>query len=220
MQALILDAEHDTATVQSIPIPKPDAEHVLVKVSAVGLNPVDALYVAKPIGASGRTVGTDFAGIVSSPAGKFKKGDRVAGFLQGACSENDRPGSFAEYLLSPPDLLWRVPDDMSLSAAAGVSLVALTAAQAIYARLHLPCPFTSPVPGTTHSADGEEWFLIYGASTSVALYAAQYIHRSAKTSGKRIKLIGVASKARFDMLRAKPYSYDALVDYHGDWLKR
>lgn len=61
-------------------------------------------------------------------------------------------------------------------------------------------------------------FFIYGASTSVGLYAAQLIRQSAKASGRDITLYGAASQKHFQMLQAEPYSYDFLVDYHdADW---
>ncbi|KAJ9137056.1 Enoylreductase-like protein [Pleurostoma richardsiae] len=233
MKALILDAENKTATVQDIPRPTPGSDELLVKVTALALNPVDALYTYHPLGGTGRTVGSDFSGTVVASGGTttFSKGDRVAGFLQGACSVNDRPGAFAEYLVCPADLVRKVPDSVSLEEAAAVNLCGLTAAQAIFYRLGLPAPFT----WEPHHEDGEEFdarpltggdskqarplvFFIYGASTSVGLYAAQLVRHSAAASGRPIRLIGTASHARFPMLKAEPYNYDALVDYRSpDW---
>ena len=57
-----------------------------MQVRAIGLNPIDALYVARPADKPGRVVGSDFAGVidkVGSQVSKWKVGDRVAGFLQG-----------------------------------------------------------------------------------------------------------------------------------------
>lgn len=62
---------------------------------------------------------------------------------------------------------------------------------------------------------------IYGASTSVGLYAAQLVRRSAEASGKQIKLIGTASPARFPMLQAEPCGYDALISYRDpEWSRK
>ncbi|KAI4921032.1 hypothetical protein J4E85_009147 [Alternaria conjuncta] len=101
--------------------------------------------------------------------------------------------------------------------AAGVSLVALTAAQAIWYRLGLQAPFAydrdqvfqehpdwraiqneADGPGTTN-------VLICGASTSVAVYAAQMVRLSARSSGKVIRLYGVPSEARWEFLKMEPY---------------
>ncbi|KAK3362486.1 chaperonin 10-like protein [Lasiosphaeria hispida] len=229
MRALILNSELQAATVQDVPIPQPSPGEVVVRVNSIALNPVDALYVAHPLGGTGRTVGSDFSGTVvevahdpASPT-DLRPGQRVAGFLQGACSINPRPGAFAEYLVCPADLVWRVPDAMSSAQAAAVSLCALTAAQAVFYRLGLPAPFPWDSNGGEREVVGGDAarpvrFFIYGASTSVGLYAAQLVRRAAEAGGREVQLIGAASKARFGMLRAAPYAYDALVDYRDpDW---
>jgi NADPH:quinone reductase-like Zn-dependent oxidoreductase len=225
IQALLLDAELKTASVEWIITPTPDRDEALIKVHAIALNPVDSLYTSNPLGETGRVVGSDFAGTIhyAPPNSHFQRGQRVAGFLQGACSRNDRPGAFAEYITCPVDLLWLVPDDVTLEQAAAISLCALTAAQAVFPRLGLEPPFALP---SNVSSEGSAlnntsdplYFLIYGASTSVGLYAAQLVHHAASASGKRIVLIGVASRARFPLLQARPYTYDFLVDYHdAEW---
>jgi len=232
MRALLLDADAKTASVQEIDVPKPGHGEVLIRVKAIALNPVDALYVFNPLGRSGRTVGSDFAGIVVGDGGgdvavDLDPGTRVAGFLQGACSSNDRPGAFAEYLVCPADLLWKIPSSVSFEEAATVSLCALTAAQALFYRLQLPAPFEwDPVdavdnrnsPALELQKDKPLYIFIYGASTSVALYAAQLIQQFSQSSGRSIKLIGSASRSKFSLLQSEPYLYDALVDYRdGDW---
>lgn len=167
-------------------------------------------------------------------AASINRGDRVAGFLQGACSVNDRPGAFAEYVVCPADLVWRVPAHMSLEAAASVSLCGLTAAQGLYFRLGLEAPFQwdddsdegilrrveseMSQTGGGGAADGgsgdeEISFLVYGASTSVGMYVAQLVRRSAEMAGRRVKLIGLASPRHFERLKAEPYQYDHLEDY-------
>ena len=240
MKALVLDAEHRTAHIQSLPPPRPSAHEILVRVVAVALNPIDSLYVSNPLAATGRTIGSDFAGVIDavgdavpqSPGG-LKPGDRVAGFLQGACSVNDRPGAFAEFLVCPWDLVWTVGEGRRLQEAAAVSLCGLTAAQALFFRMGLEAPFPWPamkgsltaaaaaavMPEEKHlPAPPPVSFFIYGASTSVGLYAAQLVRRSAQSSGRNIKLFGAASQKHFRLLQAEPYGYDELVDYHdADW---
>lgn len=229
MKALVLDAENQTAQVQNISIPVPASNELLIEVKAIALNPVDPLYVAHPLGKSGRIVGSDFAGVITAlgssvpQSSNLKPGDRVSGFLQGACSVNDRPGAFAEYLTVEWDLVWKIPDGVNTEEAAGVTLVALTAAQGIWYRLGLPAPFAfTGDKEFDHSRRKEDPevinFLVYGASTSVGLYAAQVVRLSAEASGKHVKLFGVASKANWDMLKAAPYGYTHLVDYKDqDW---
>jgi NADPH:quinone reductase-like Zn-dependent oxidoreductase len=237
MKALILDAEARKANVLEIPDARPAPNELLIKVVSIALNPIDPLYVAHPLASTGRIVGSDFAGHVVeigsevSASANLQKGDRVAGFLQGACSVNSRPGAFAEYVAVPWDLVWRIPASVSMEEAAGVSLVALTAAQGIWYRMGMLAPFPydceavlNENPGWRRSAIESPAQLetinvfIYSASTSVGLYAAQMARISAKVSGKNIKLFGAASKARWEFLKAEPYCYDHLVDYRdNDW---
>ena len=88
MQALVT-LPGNSAGIRDVPIPEPDAGQIRVRVKAVALNPVDALYVAKPAAAPGRTIGSDFAGVVDKLGeplpGRpiWSIGDRVAGFLHG-----------------------------------------------------------------------------------------------------------------------------------------
>ncbi|KAK4697396.1 hypothetical protein P7C71_g681, partial [Lecanoromycetidae sp. Uapishka_2] len=241
MKALVLDAENRTANLQSVPKPHPSAHELLIRVVAVALNPIDSLYVFNPLAQTGRTIGSDFAGIVEvlgdavpQPASGLKPGDRVAGFLQGACSANDRPGAFAEFLVCPWDLVWKIGDDMRLQEAAAVNLCGLTAAQALFYRMGLEAPFPwlvkEPAIFAATRPENEQYmqesssgtptvsFFIYGASTSVGLYAAQLVRRSAESSGRSVKLFGATSQKHFRMLQAEPYGYDELVDYHDvDW---
>lgn len=100
----------------------------------------------------------------------------------------------------------------------------LTAAQGVFARLGLPCPFAS-TSGFLHSLDRDITspinFLIYGSSTSLGLYAAQLVRLSSVTSGRPIRLIGVAGASNHKLLSQPPYNYDLLVDYHDlDWPNR
>ena len=238
MKALILNASARTAILRNIPQPSPSPNDLLVQVHAISLNPIDPLYVAHPLGQSGRVIGSDFAGTVVALganvplSSNLVVGARVAGFLQGACSANERPGAFAEYVVVPWDLVWRVPDAVSMEEAAGVSLVGLTAAQAIWCRLGMVAPFTydteadlreEHVDWEREAGEGDDGHgtvnvLVYGASTSVALYAAQMIRLSAKASGKSVTLLGTARKARWAFLKAQPYYYDYVVDYRdADW---
>lgn len=162
----------------------------------------------------------------------INRGDRVAGFLQGACSANERPGAFAEYVVCPADLVWRVPGRVPYEEAAAVNLCGLTAAQGLFFRLGLEAPFRwedesdegvlrrvrsegSDGSGGSGGQDRRRAlsFFVSGASTSVGLYVAQLVHRSAEHTGRRIRLIGAANPRNWPMLKEEPYAYDHLVDY-------
>ncbi|KAH7187793.1 chaperonin 10-like protein [Fusarium oxysporum] len=223
MKALTITPSTGIVAVEEVPVPVPGPGEVLIKVHAVSLNPVDEFYVSSPIATQDRrVVGTDFAGVVVEASRdiaemqdpRVQREARVAGFHQGASSVNDRPGAFAEYVTAPYDLLWLVPDTITLQAASTVSMCSLTAAQALFDRLKLPSPFSS---GTVPPGDTVN-LLIYGSSTSLGQFAAQLAHFAAETSGRKFNLIGTASAFNHQFLSQAPYNYDVLIDYHdSDW---
>ncbi|KAJ4038307.1 hypothetical protein NW756_008559 [Fusarium oxysporum] len=229
MKALILNTSLKKATVENVDRPAPGSHEILVNVRAIALNPVDELYVSSPIAAQEkRIIGTDFAGVVVEAGSEIsdlsdprvKAGTRVAGFLQGASSVNDRPGAFAEYIAVPYDLVWNVPDGLTLEEASSISMCGLTAAQALFGRLGLPNPFSSGLPRQDVAGSNITSLFIYGSSTSVGLYAAQLARIAARVSGMSIRLIGAASSSKHEMLRNEPYNYDVLVDYKDkDWVQ-
>ncbi|KAF4962232.1 hypothetical protein FSARC_9684 [Fusarium sarcochroum] len=232
MRALVVTPKDKLVTLQDIPIPEPGPSEILVRVGAVALNRVDWLYTANAVAEQDyRVVGSDFAGEVAKVGSglgnvddpRVKVGTHVASFVQGACSINDRPGAFAQYVCVEWDLAWHVPDNMSFEEAAGISMCGLTAAQGIFSRLQLPCPF-SETEGFSRlglkSGDPVN-ILIYGATASLGLFAVQLVRMSEKVSGTRINLIGAASASKHALLRAKPYAYDVLIDYHdADWTEQ
>ncbi|KAG5760759.1 hypothetical protein H9Q72_011129 [Fusarium xylarioides] len=230
MKALVLNTSLKTAIVEDVGRPTPGSNEILINVRAIALNPVDELYVSSPIAAQEkRIVGTDFAGVVVEAGSEIsdlsdsrvKVGTRVAGFLQGASSVNNRPGAFAEYIAVPYDLVWKIPDNLTFEEASTISMCGLTAAQALFGRLGLPSPFSleplATSPGDTKITN----LFIYGSSTSVGLYAAQLARIAARESGISVRLIGAASSSKQEMLRNEPYSYDVLVDYREeDWVQK
>jgi NADPH:quinone reductase-like Zn-dependent oxidoreductase len=81
--------------------------------------------------------------------------------------------------------------------------------------LQLPSPFWEGEgfrPFHLHEEEQANVF-IYGATSSVGLYAAQLVRLSEKISGKKIRLIGAARSSQHARLYDAPYSYDLLVDY-------
>lgn len=239
MQALILNPHTKSASLQTVPIPTPKLNELLIKVDSISLNPIDPLYVFHPLATTPRIIGSDFAGTIISfgaavpSSANLSPGVRVAGFLQGACSVNERPGAFSGFVIAEWDLVWQIPGDMNIEEACGVSLVALTAAQGVWFRLGLPAPFkwdegsvVEEHPEWTWWRDGEEKMpegeelrvFVYGASTAVGLLFVQMARISARKIGKNLKAFGVASRRNWDLLAKEPYGYDGLVDYHDeDW---
>src|SRR5680860_998186 len=134
MKAVILKNSGGTEnfSLEEIPIPQPKPNEVLVKVYAIGINPVDAktrkggslygtLKAQEPI-----ILGWDISGIVHSVGNEvkgFKAGDAVFGMV-------NFPGhgkAYAEYVAAPEDHLAMKPEAVSHGEAAAASLAALTA---------------------------------------------------------------------------------------------
>ncbi|KAK0738693.1 chaperonin 10-like protein [Schizothecium vesticola] len=230
MKALLLDVPLKTAHVTSLPTPTTaPPSHLLLHTSHIGLNPVDALYTFHPLAPPSsppRIIGSDFSATVLS--GPLPRGTLVAGFLQGAASSNPLPGAFAEYITAESDLVWRVPEGVSPAQAAGVSLCGLTAAQMVFWRLGVPAPFgyvprgenKERLPGTWDGSREVVTVFVYGASTSVGMYAAQLVRKGFEAAGVRVRLVGAASKARWGLLKGGTYGYDELVDYREEgWVE-
>lgn len=90
--------------VESIPIPEPNENEILIKTIAYAFNPTDwkSIYQSAPIGSIG---GTDASGVVEKVGSKvkgFQKGDYVSAFIHG--NSNQRTGAFAKYAISNPQM--------------------------------------------------------------------------------------------------------------------
>jgi threonine dehydrogenase-like Zn-dependent dehydrogenase len=106
----------------------------------------------------------------------------------------------SEYLRVPSNAAWKVPPSstkVGLREAPVYGIGFGTAAQALYARLDVPYP--------PAKVQGDEWFLVYGGSTSVGLFAVQL----AKLAG--FKVVATCSPKNFDLV--KNYGADEVVDY-------
>jgi len=141
---------------EEVPDPRPGAGQVVVRVKAVGVNPVDTYiragtYTQPPLP---YTPGLDAAGIVEAAGEGVKQvrpGDRV--YLAGSLS-----GTYAERALCETSQVQPLPPAVSFSQGAGVSVPYATAYRALFHR-------AKAVPG--------EVVLIHGASGGVGLAAVQ-----------------------------------------------
>jgi NADPH:quinone reductase-like Zn-dependent oxidoreductase len=126
----------DQMAIEEIPVPAIRDNEVLIKVYAIGLNPVD-VKTRKGKGQAARLkndspmiLGWDVSGVVietGSAASVFKSGDEVFGMI-------NLPGSgktYAEYVAAPADHIAIKPAGISHEAAAAAPLAAMTAWQAL-----------------------------------------------------------------------------------------
>jgi putative PIG3 family NAD(P)H quinone oxidoreductase len=111
--------------------PRPNADEVLVRVRAAGLNRADllqrqGLYPA-PEGYSSNIPGLEFAGEIVESGARVpdaKPGDRVFGITAGEAQ--------AEYLTIERSLITRIPEDLTFTEAAAVPEAFITAHDAVF----------------------------------------------------------------------------------------
>ncbi|PSQ97276.1 MAG: NADPH:quinone oxidoreductase [Bacteroidetes bacterium SW_9_63_38] len=116
--------------IQEVPTPAPQAEEVLVKVHATALNRADTFqrrgHYPPPEGAS-EILGLEMAGtVVETGSGviNWHEDDRVFALLDG--------GGYAEHTVVHKDRLMAVPPGLSMTEAAAIPEVFLTAYQALH----------------------------------------------------------------------------------------
>lgn len=181
-----------------IPAPTPTGHDILVKVEAVGLNPVDS-KVRPADGAAPKTLGFDAAGIVEAVGDEvtlFQPGDAV--FYAGDVT---RPGSNAEYQLVDERIVGKRPTSLDAATSAALPLTALTAWESLFDRLRID--LDSPASNAGKS------LLIIGGAGGVGSMAIQL----AKLAG--LTVIATASRPESaDWCRK--LGADHIINHHGD----
>jgi len=125
---------------QDVPLPEPQANDLLIRVRAAGLNPVDYKFREGGLKVLFRpklpvVLGSELSGTVETcgPAVKgFAVGDRVF-----ARVSKYGLGAFAQYACVDASLAAKVPESVDLTMAAGVPLAGLTALQCLRDELNV-----------------------------------------------------------------------------------
>jgi NADPH:quinone reductase-like Zn-dependent oxidoreductase len=179
---------------REVPEPHAGAGEVRVRVTAIGLNPMDAGIASMPERAAmfGVSVpsgfGYDFAGVVDEIAadvGALAVGDRIFG---GAMAKAAADFLVLKSPTSPPDAVFHTPEGVSDEVASTLPVAGLTAAAALSAI----------------ALRAGDTVLIGGAAGGVGVFAVQL----AKLTGAHV--IGTASQSTFAFLRglgAEPVHY-------------
>jgi NADPH2:quinone reductase len=162
--------------VETIPIPVPKENEVLIQIKAIGVNPVDTYIRAGKWDPKGKLVyytsdnvewaekfpftpGHDAAGIVAvvgSDVTNVKVGDRVY-----VCDSEHLTGSYAQFMLAPAKRVWKLPDRLSFEQGAALGVPYFTAVRALKYKAHVKAG---------------ETILIHGASGGVGLALVQLAH--------------------------------------------
>jgi len=125
---------------ENVDYPSPAEDEILVKVYAVGLNPIDNMIPGgtfKPVlhFKLPATLGSDLSGVViaaGSRVTRFRPGDEIF-----ASIFDTGTGSLAEFALVPESLAALKPKNLDFVQAASLPMVSLTSWQAFTERAHL-----------------------------------------------------------------------------------
>lgn len=160
--------------IKSIPTSTPKAGQILIRNSAIAVNPIDhklqklAIYpLDYPV-----ILGQDVAGTVvsvGSDVTHFKPGDRVIGCTAGFATKDNAEKAFQEYAILQQNLASRIPEGMSFESAVVLPLAVTTASAGLFnpdlLGLQLP---EQPAKGSTG-----EVLLVWGGAGSVGSAAVQ-----------------------------------------------
>ena len=183
----------EVITLHTLPVPKPDADEVLIAVHTAGVASWDAAVRAHPEEIKHSrfpiVLGTDGSGTIAAVGSQvrgFKLGDEVYSYSW----DNPKGGFYAEYVAVPAARVGHVPPGMSLKDAGAIGTTALTAIQGIDDALHIKSGDT---------------LIIHGAAGGVGTLALQF----AKLRGARV--LATASGEDGTSL-VKRLGADAVVD--------
>ncbi|MFE2944951.1 NADP-dependent oxidoreductase [Streptomyces sp. NPDC059255] len=195
MKAFMVEKYGDQAGMRAAEIPAPQvgADDVLVKIHAAGVNPLDLRILNGDFKAFmpyrlPLILGNDLAGTVvrvGPSVTRFSVGDDVY-----ARPDKDRIGTFAELIAVPQDDLAPKPATLTMTEAASLPLVALTAWQALVERARAQ-------PG--------QKVLIHGGAGGLGSIAVQL----AKALGAHVA--STVSTTKVDL--ARDLGADVVVDY-------
>lgn len=178
---------------EDVETPQPTGTQVLVRVHAIGVNPVET-YIRSGNYANvpplPYTPGKDASGVVEAVGGnvtKWKTGDRVY-------TANSLSGTYAEHTLCDETQLAALPDNVTFEQGAGVFTPYATSYRALFQK-------AKAVSGET--------VLIHGASGGVGIAAVQW----AKNAG--LKVFGTAGSDQGKTLVANQGA-DAVFDHSQD----
>lgn len=199
-KAVWLQAKHAGLEIKSAPYTAPRENEIVVKNSAVAINPLDWLtqsmggvmipWIKYPF-----ILGSDVAGEVvevGSAVSRFKKGDRVLGHAVGGDKKrnNAAEGGFQEYTVLLGHMAAPIPNAMPYENAVVLPLGLSTAACGLFEKDQLALQHPSAGARSTGQV-----LLVWGGSTSVGSNAIQL----AVAAGYEV--ITTASPKNFDYVR-------------------
>ncbi|KAF5618658.1 toxD [Fusarium sp. NRRL 52700] len=204
-KALFIDSENNAKVIQRQGLPKPSNGELLIKVLYSGINPADIKH-ATFLGINNIVMGHDFSGQVletTKPNSVYKPGDIVAGYTPAGLHQPLHYGAHQAYLTCPEDMLFKVPDNLPLPDAASLTVVGMTAADAL-------CNlFNFPLPTENEKLAYKVPFLLWGATASVGYCTLQFAIASGVSP-----IFVTANPTQFEHLRS--LGVEHLFDYKNE----
>lgn len=205
-----IEYENNQQSIESIEInryhtiPHIKQGEVLIKVIAIGLNPIDIKLIeysnlSKTIRPLPKTLGCEFSGKVVSTIGCYTDylsiGDEVVGMIPFLCTSN---GAASEYITINENLVAKVPSNVSIIDVTGIPFVGLTVVEALqeYVTKY------SQYPETTNGKK----ILIQGAAGGIGTFAIQYCKNVLG-----MYIIATCSQNNIQFLRS--LGVDEVIDY-------
>lgn len=146
MKAYIVDDYSNTAVFKEVTVSEPIIKpgHVLIRVKATSLNPVDNKMLRADLGINIPTPAVmhmDVSGVVvkvGQGVTKFREGDKVYGCAGGLMGpEGPIQGALADFMVADAELLAHMPTTASFVQAAAMPLVTITAWECIYDKANI-----------------------------------------------------------------------------------
>ncbi|KAI8684016.1 PKS-ER domain-containing protein [Fusarium keratoplasticum] len=222
-QAVVLPAKRTPLSSLTVPVYPPAPGEVLVRVHWTASTPLDlhradgGLLISEyPAlmgngGAAGIVVAVGDGGDLKG----LKVGDRVSAFAFHGGKESNHQ----EYITIPAYLASKIPENLSFEEAVTVPVNLVTVFHSATADLNLELPWPIPEGYTPKKAD--EPILIWGAASSVGIFAVQVFHHwgykniLAVASGKHHEYLrGIGATQCFDYRKGDVV--DQILKYAGD----
>jgi NADPH:quinone reductase-like Zn-dependent oxidoreductase len=171
MRAAAIDnyGEEDAISVREVPVPRPSATEVLIRIDTAAVGSWDAGARSGEIKTEHEfplVLGVDGSGVVAelgSRVTRFKRGDRVYAYN----FDNPKGGFYAEYCCVAAKFVGRVPKELDLERAGALCVLGLTAIQGVDDALRV---------------EKGDTVIVHGASGNVGMIAVQL----AKWRGARV----------------------------------
>ncbi|KAK4501575.1 hypothetical protein PRZ48_007384 [Zasmidium cellare] len=204
MKAVIKGDLGEVHYITDRPIPNPKPGYLLIKTSAVALNPIDWMK-ADTFPAPNTLLGHDYSGVVEKVGPDiprpFAKGDRVFGYTIAGDHHNPEHGAFAEYILAKAELVYRMPEGLGFAEASALGVAVQSANMALWMKMGL-----REERERVEAGSKGEWVLVYGGSTASAGMAIQMAVRSGYS------VISTASPRNFEAVKALGATH--VLDYN------